>query len=180
MHAVLENMKCGGSVGGECIKELRHAHDTTLITKSLEEMTETLRKVVKESAKLGLKLSPIKTIMKLIGKKVNTPFKSIGKSLKQVQTFNFSISCFPLCCQVMDNKDKERKKIAAFQLSARHRLPHVSWTEHMTNNNVLQCIGNPPSLMLKVLKLQLCSFGYIVRKQMACMEKIIVWPHRRY
>ena len=88
MHAVLENMKCKESLGRRCIKELRYA-DTTFFTKSLEEMTEILRKVIKENTKLGLKLNPTKTNMMVIGQKVNKPLKISGEIIKQVQTFNY-------------------------------------------------------------------------------------------
>ena len=36
VHAVLENMKYGVSVGGRCIKEQRYVDDTTIITMPLE------------------------------------------------------------------------------------------------------------------------------------------------
>ena len=43
----------------------------------------------------------------------------------------------------------------------------------MTNEDILQCIGNLLSLILKVLKLQLYSLRHIVKKLMTFMEKII-------
>ena len=53
------------------MKELRYADDATPITKLMEEMTEMLRKVVEESAKLGLKLNLTKTNKIVIGQIVN-------------------------------------------------------------------------------------------------------------
>ena len=82
MHKVLENMKCGVSAGGICIKELMYTDGTTLITKSLEEMAEMLRKVVKESVKLGLKLNLTMTNMMVMGQKVDKPLNVIGKIIK--------------------------------------------------------------------------------------------------
>ena len=89
MCAVLENMKCGVFVGERCIKVLKHADDTTLISKSLEEMTEMLRKVVKESVKFGLKLNLTKMNVMVIVPKVNKPLKINGKIITQVQVFNY-------------------------------------------------------------------------------------------
>ena len=53
MCALLENMKCGVSVGEKCIKELRYTDYTVLIT-VLGRNNRNVEKVVKESAKLGL------------------------------------------------------------------------------------------------------------------------------
>ena len=88
-NAACENMKCRVSIGGRCIKELGYAYDTTPSAKSMEEMTEMLTKVVKEIAKMGLKINFIKTNMMSIGQNINKPLKINGKIIKQVQAFNY-------------------------------------------------------------------------------------------
>ena len=50
---------------------MRYADDTTLIAKSLEKMTEMLSKLIKESAKLGLKLNLNNTNIMVIGQDMN-------------------------------------------------------------------------------------------------------------
>ena len=88
-NAACENMKCRVSLCGRCIKELRYAADKTPSAKSMEEMTEMLTQVVKELAKMGLKINLIKTNMMAIGQNMNKPLKINGKIIKQVQAFNY-------------------------------------------------------------------------------------------
>ena len=81
--------ECRVSIGWGCIKELRYTGDTTPSAKSMKEMREMLKKVVKEIAKMGLKINLIKTNIMAIGQNMNKPFKINGKIIKQVLAFNY-------------------------------------------------------------------------------------------
>ena len=56
-NAGLEEAQAGIKIAGRNIKNLRYAHDTTLMAKSEEELKSLLMKVKEESEKVGLKLN---------------------------------------------------------------------------------------------------------------------------
>ena len=60
-NAGLEEAQAGIKISGRNIKNLRFADDTTLMTKSEEELKSLLMKVKEESEKVGLKLNIQKT-----------------------------------------------------------------------------------------------------------------------
>ena len=57
----LEEAQAGIKIAGRSINNLRHPDDTTLMTKSEEELKSLLMKVKVESEKVGLKLNIQKT-----------------------------------------------------------------------------------------------------------------------
>ena len=59
--AGLEEAQAGIKIAGRNINNLRYADDTTLMTKSEEELNNLLMKLKEESEKLGLKLNVQKT-----------------------------------------------------------------------------------------------------------------------
>ena len=60
-NAGLEETQAGIKIAGRNIKNLRYAHDTTLMAESEEELKSLLIKMKEESEKVGLKLSIEKT-----------------------------------------------------------------------------------------------------------------------
>ena len=56
-NAGLDEAQAGIKISGRNINNLRYAHDTTLITKSEEELKSLLMRVREESEKVGLKLN---------------------------------------------------------------------------------------------------------------------------
>ena len=60
-NAELEEAQAGIKIAGRNIKNLRYAHDTTLMAESEEELKSLLMKVKEESEKVGLKLNIQKT-----------------------------------------------------------------------------------------------------------------------
>ena len=60
-NAGLEEAQAGIKIAGKNINNLRYADDTTLMAESEEELKSLLRKVKKESEKVGLKLNIQKT-----------------------------------------------------------------------------------------------------------------------
>ena len=60
-NAGLEEAQAGIKIAGRSINNLRYADDTTLMAESEEELKSLLKKVKKESEKVGLKLNIQKT-----------------------------------------------------------------------------------------------------------------------
>ena len=60
-NAGLEEAQAGIKIAGRSINNLRYAGDTTLMTKSEEELKSLLMKVKEENEKVGLKLNIQKT-----------------------------------------------------------------------------------------------------------------------
>ena len=83
-NAGLEETQAGIKISGRNINNLRHAHDTTLMTESEEELKSLLMKVKEESEKVGLKLNIQKT--KIMAPGPITSGEIDGKQWKQCQT----------------------------------------------------------------------------------------------
>ena len=66
-NARLEEAQAGIRIAGININNLRYADDTTLMTKSEEELKNLLMKVTEESEKAGLKLNIQKTKIMVSG-----------------------------------------------------------------------------------------------------------------
>ena len=60
-NAGLDKIQAGIKIAGRNINNLRHADDTTLKTKSEEDLNSLMMKVKEESEKVGLKLNIQKT-----------------------------------------------------------------------------------------------------------------------
>ena len=85
-NAGLEKAQAGIKVAGRNINNLRYADDTTLMAESEEELKSLLMKV-KESKKVGLKLSIQKT--KIIMTSPITSWQIDGETVETVADFNF-------------------------------------------------------------------------------------------
>ena len=70
-NAGLEETQAGIKVAGRNINNLRYADDTTLMTKSEEELKSLLMKVKEETEKVGLKLNIQKTKIMASGSKTS-------------------------------------------------------------------------------------------------------------
>ena len=66
-NARLDEAQAGIKIAGRNIINLRYADDTTLMTKSEEELKSLLMKLKEESEKIGLKLNLQKTQIKASG-----------------------------------------------------------------------------------------------------------------
>ena len=80
-NAGLEETQSGIKIAGRNINELRYADDTTLMTKSEEELKSLLIKMKEESEKVGLKLNIQKT--KIMASGPITSWQIDGKQWKQ-------------------------------------------------------------------------------------------------
>ena len=70
-NARLDEAQAGIKIAGRNINNLRYADDTTLMTKSEEELKSLLIKMKEESEKVGLKLNIQKTKIMASGPMVN-------------------------------------------------------------------------------------------------------------
>ena len=77
----LEETQAGIKIAGRNINNLRYEDDTTLMTKSEEELNNLLMKLKEESEKLGLKLNVQKT--KIMASSPITSWEIDGKEWKQ-------------------------------------------------------------------------------------------------
>ena len=86
-NAGLEEAQAGIRITRRNINNLRHADDTTLMAESEEELKSLLRKMKKESEKVGLKLNIQKT--KIMASGPITSWEIDGKTVETVSDFIF-------------------------------------------------------------------------------------------
>ena len=86
-NAVLDEAQAGIKIARRNINNLRYADDTTLMAESEEELKSLLRKVKKESEKLGLKLIIQKTMIMASGP--ITSWQIDGETVETVVDFIF-------------------------------------------------------------------------------------------
>ena len=84
---VLDEAQAGIKIAGRNINNLRYANDTTLVTKSKEEIKSLLMKVKEESKKAGLKLNSQKT--KIMASSPITSWQIDGETMEMVTDFIF-------------------------------------------------------------------------------------------
>ena len=89
-NAGLEEAQTGIKIAGRNINNLRHAHDTTLMAESEEELKSLLMKVKEESEKVGLKLNIQKT--KIMATGLITSWQIHEKTVETVSDFIFLCS----------------------------------------------------------------------------------------
>ena len=83
-NAGLDEAQSEIRIAGRNIKNLRYADDTTLMTKSEEELKSLLMKVKEESEKVGLKLNIQKT--KIMASGPITSWQKDGETVETVET----------------------------------------------------------------------------------------------
>ena len=86
-NAGLEETQAGIKIAGRNINNLRYADDITLMAESKEELKRLLRKVKKDSEKVGLKLNIQKTNIMASGP--ITSWQIDGETMKTVSDFIF-------------------------------------------------------------------------------------------
>ena len=90
MRSALSNSNGGFTIGGEIIKELRYADDTTIIAQNITDLKNLLDRIKEESEAIGLYLNANKTKMMRISN--NTDRSSItidDTEIEDVNEFNF-------------------------------------------------------------------------------------------
>ena len=92
----LDEAQAGIKIAGRNINNLRYADDTTLMTKSEEELKSLLMKVKEESEKVGLKLNIQKT--KIMSSSPITSWQIDGETTETVTDFIFLASKITADC----------------------------------------------------------------------------------
>ena len=112
--AGLDEVQAGIKIGGSNIKNLRYAEHTTLMAESEEELKSLLKKVKKESEKVGLKFNIQKTRIIVFGP--ITSWQIDGKQWKHWETLFF---WFPKSLQMVT---------AVMKLKDTYSLEEKLWT----------------------------------------------------
>ena len=86
-NAGLEESQAGIKIARRNINNLRYASDTTLMAESEEELKSLLKKVKKESEKVGLKLNIQKT--KIVASSPIISWQIEGETMEKVRDFIF-------------------------------------------------------------------------------------------
>ena len=105
-NAGLDEAQAGIKIAGRNINNLRYADDTTLVTKSEEELKSLLMNVKEESEKVGLKLNIQKTKIMASGPITSWQIDGGGGEWKQWQTlFSWAPKSLQMVTAAMKLKD---------------------------------------------------------------------------
>ena len=115
----------------------------------------------------------------LLGRKVMTNLDSIFKSrditlltkVRLVKTMVFPVVMYG--CERWTVKKAERRRIDAFELWCWRRLLRLPWTTRRSNQSILKEISPEYSLEGLMLKLNLQSFGHLIRRTNS-LEKTLI------
>ena len=88
-NARLDEAQAGIKIAGRNINNLRYADDTTLMAESEDELKSLLRKVKKESEKVGLKLNIQKT--KIMASGLILSWQIDGETVETVADYFFGL-----------------------------------------------------------------------------------------
>ena len=114
----------------------------------------------------------------VLGKATMTKLKALWKNkqltkvtkIRLVKALVYPVVTYASETWVMKKRDKNR--IEAFEMWCWRRLLNISWTDHITNKDVLERVGNPTALLCEIVKLKLSFFGHIIRSD--GLEKTIM------
>ena len=67
-----------------------------------------------------------------------------------------------------------RNRIDAFEMWAYRRLFGISWSDRVTNIEVLERVGHSKTLLRNIQKAQLRYFGHIARRDSSSLEKTVM------
>ena len=68
----------------------------------------------------------------------------------------------------------ERSNIEAFEIKMLKKVIGISWFDHRTNDNVIERVGRPKSLLNKITAAQLSCFGHIRRRDGTSLESTVM------
>ena len=84
-----------------------------------------------------------------------------------------SIVVWLLCgCESWTINADSQRKLEAFEMWCYRRLLKISWTRHVTNENVLKMANDKRRLLENIRKRQIEFIGHISRHQ--CLEKLVL------
>lgn len=97
---------------------------------------------------------------------------STATKMMLVQTLVFSIFLYGVESWTL--KTKERKMIDVFEMWCWRRMLRISWTEHRTNQSIIQRLRIKERLSTICLRRILQFFGHIVRRGPDNLERLVV------
>jgi len=84
-------------------------------------------------------------------------------------------------CESWTSNAADRNRLNAFEMVMHRRMMRISWTEHRTNNSILQEL-EPACRLLEVKRRKLRYFGHVVRADNLCtyvLHGIVAGKRRR-
>src|SRR5688572_21173200 len=73
------------------------------------------------------------------------------------------MECGTVWVRDLDHQEKEIKKLEAFEMWIWRRMEKVSWTKHITNDEVLQMVDEKRSLITTIRERQKNWVGHVLR-----------------
>ena len=71
-------------------------------------------------------------------------------------------------CETWTVKAADKKRIASFEMTAYRRMLRISWTEHRTNQSILEQLNTTPRLLEEIQRRKLQYFGHVARADSLC------------
>ena len=96
--------------------------------------------------------------------KNRAPNKTI--KLKMLKTIVWPVAVYS--CESWTLRVPDSKRLQAFEMSCYRRMLKISWTEHRTNDSVLNEMGTERQILETVKRRKLQYFGHVVRAQNLC------------
>ena len=66
------------------------------------------------------------------------------------------------------------KKLSAFEMWLYRRILRISWTDHITNEEVLQRVGKQQEIAFTVKRRELKDFGHLMRHNKYRLQQLIL------
>ena len=104
---------------------------------------------------------------------------SITRNMKLqiLRSLVFSITTYG--CETWTLRQRERNRIDAFEIWAYRRLFGISWSDRVTNIEVLERVGHSKTLLRNIQKAQLRYFGHIACRDSSSLEKTVMFGFGR-
>ena len=138
-NAGLDEAQAGIKIARRNINNLRYAEDTTLMAESEEELKSLLRKVNKESEKVGLKLNIQKT--KIMASGPITSWQTNGETVETVTEFIWGGSKITTDGDC-SHEIKKKKKLAPWKKSYDQPKQNIKKERHYFTNKGLSSQSN--------------------------------------
>ena len=112
--------------------------------------------------------------------------RSLNLQLKSrlMQSLVWSVLCGKLQhgCESWTINAADRKRLNAFEMDMYRRMLRISWTEHRTNNSILEELEPARRFLAEVKRRKLQYFGHVVRADNLCthvLHDIVAEKRRR-
>jgi len=108
--------------------------------------------------------------------------RSLNLQLKNrlMQSLVWSVATYD--CESWTINAADRKRLNAFEMDMYRRMSRISWTEHRTNNSILEELEPARRFLAEVKRRKLQYFGHVVREDNLCthvLHGIVAGKRRR-